>query len=71
MGNYLIQHSCGYVFRMEIPADLRPAIGKRELQYSLANAAFSMPNGKLTAYRPKSRDYSQSSGREERTNRCH
>jgi len=32
---YLIQQSCGYVFRMIIPEDLRPIIGKRELRYSL------------------------------------
>ena len=35
MTNHIIQQSCGYVFRMVVPDDLRPTIGKRELRYSL------------------------------------
>ena len=33
--SYLIRNPHSYCFRMSVPADLRPLIGKRELRYSL------------------------------------
>lgn len=33
--SYLIRNPHSYCFRMTVPAELRPLIGKRELRYSL------------------------------------
>jgi hypothetical protein len=33
--SYLIRNTHSYCFRMNVPADLRPLIGKRELRFSL------------------------------------
>jgi len=35
ISRYLVRNSHGYCFRMVVPKDLRPLIGKRELRYSL------------------------------------
>jgi hypothetical protein len=49
MGNHIVQQSCGYVFRMVIPEDLRDAFGKRELRYSLQER--SLLHAKRKAHR--------------------
>jgi hypothetical protein len=35
MKKYLVKMDFGYCFRMNVPQDLRGAVGKRELRYSL------------------------------------
>lgn len=47
--SYLYQSSSGYIFRLRVPTDLRPVVGKTEFRYSLRTDALRTAKSRARA----------------------
>ncbi|BDD89259.1 DUF6538 domain-containing protein [Desulfofustis limnaeus] len=47
--SYLYQSSSGYIFRLRVPTDLRPVVGKTKFRYSLRTGALRTAKSRARA----------------------